>query len=187
MKQFFALGALALGLAAALPAAAATFSFDFANVASQDEKGSDDNTRFEFNLGADSFITGVRWTVDVEAYAPSWLSELTLDITGKSGEGIALSPALAFEEPGRRTISGSFDLLNQGLAFRLGSDGKMKLEFYDDFNDLPGADGLWHSGRLSFDYVAAPVPEPATWATLAAGLGAIGLTAARRRREAKPG
>lgn len=184
MKQYLALGALALGLAAALPASAASFSFGFDNVLSQDAVDEAGNTQLSFNLGVGSFITGLRYEFDVEAYSGSWLSEISLRITGRSGEGFDFLPAPDIENEGRYGASGSLDLLNQGLGFRLGNDGKLKLQFYDDVNDLAGADGIWHSGKLTFDYVAAPVPEPATWATLAAGLGALGLTAARRRRRA---
>lgn len=184
MKQYLALGALALGLAAALPAGAASFSFGFNNVLSQGALDEPGNTQLSFNLGAGSFITGLRYEVDVEAYTGSWLSEISLSITGKSGEGIDFLPAPDRNTEGRYSASGSLDLLNQGLGFRLGSDGQLKLQFYDEVKDLAGADGVWHSGKLTFDYVAAPVPEPATWASLAAGLAALGLTAARRRRRA---
>lgn len=182
MKQYLALGAIALGLAAALPASAASFTFSFDNIDSVGALDSEDNTTLGFNLGADSFITGMRYEVDVEAFTDSWLSELTLRVGGMSGEGFDFIPVPDVTESGRRMLTGSLDLLNQGLSFRLGSDGRLGLQFYDDFDDLAGADGKWHSGRLTFDYVAAPVPEPATWATLFAGLGAVGLVAARRQR-----
>lgn len=182
MKQYLALGAIALGLAAALPASAASFTFSFDNIHSVDVEGSEDNTKLSFNLGADSFITGMRYEADVEAFAGSWLSELALRVSGRSDEGFDLSPVSDVDESGRRMVSDTLDLLNQGLSFRLGGDGQLRLQFYDHFKDLDGPDGIWHSGRLTFDYVAAPVPEPATWASLMAGLGAVGLMAARRQR-----
>lgn len=187
MKQYLALGAVALGLAAALPASAASFTFSFDNIDSVDVVDSEDNTSLSFNLGADSFITGMRYEADVEAFAGSWLSELTLRVGGQSGEGFDFSPVADVDESGRRSVSGTLDLLNQGLSFRLGNDGQLTLQFYDHFKDLSGPDGSWHSGRLTFDYVAAPVPEPATWASLAAGLGVMGLVAARRQRRHRPG
>lgn len=177
------LSALSLAAALAAPTAAQadTFTFSFDNVPSQGESGSADNASFTFLLGANAFLTGFTWSVDVSAYDPSWLSELTLEFTNSSGEGVEFSPAPDTDAPGNHVTSGSVDLINTGLSFRLKQDGALHLDFYDAYDDMAGPDGRWNTGTLTFQYTPA-VPEPSMAVMMLAGLGACGFVAARRRR-----
>lgn len=174
--------AIALALLAGA-AHADTFTFDFENLYSVDEKGADGNVRLSFELGAGAFITGFSWDVDVTAFAPSFLSELTLDFTNTLGVGAEFSPAPEDYASGSWAGAGSVDLVNSGVSFYLQPDGMLHLEFHEFYDDEAGApDGLWRSGSLGFDYVAAPIPEPATYALWAAGLWAVAGWRGRRRR-----
>jgi hypothetical protein len=194
MRAPFALVAwsLALGLTATAPAALAaetlvdhTLVIEFNNLYSADEKGSSDNTTLVYHLAPQAWITGLSWTVNVTAYDPSWLSELTLDLTNTQGEGIQLSPADRVNNAGSLITSGQIDLVNNGLGFRLQSDGRLTLEFYDAYDDLAGApDGQWSSGLLQVHYLAAAVPEPAPAGLLLAGLLAAATWRGASRRRA---
>lgn len=187
MRTPFPLAAVAasLVLLAAAPAALAanqTLNIEFANLPSFDEKGSAGNTGLVYTLAPQAYITGLTWSVNLTALDPSWLSELTLDLTSSSGEGVQLSPGDGSNLAGTLQASGRLELVNNGLGFRLKDDGRLVLEFYDAVNDLPGADGRWTSGLLQVTYTA-PVPEPAGAGLLLAGLLALGAWRARGRRQ----
>lgn len=169
-------------LAPAVQAATDTLVINFNNLYSTDVKGSADNTLLTYTLAPGAYLTGVSWVVQMTAFDPSWLSEMTLELTNSRGEGVQLSPAADLNAAGNLAVSGQTDLVNTGLAFRLGDDGQLQLELFDAVDDLAGQpDGRWSSGLLRFDYTApAPVPEPASAALLLAGL--TGVLAVRRRQ-----
>ena len=118
--------------------------------------------------------------MQLTAYEPSWLSEMTLALTNSNGEGLLLLPAGDLQGAGSLATSGQIDLVNNGLAFRLRGDGALALEFYQRGGRSGGpSDGRWSSGQLHIAYIA-PVPEPAAAALLLLGL--IGVAALGRRR-----
>lgn len=171
--------ALSLAVVGFSAAQAASFDLNFDNIYSYNEKGDADNTTLTFDIGPRSFITGFSWSVDVTAFDPSWLSELTVEFTNSAGEGFEFSP-ISVDASGTQSSSGSFDLLNQGLAFYTRNDGKLNLEFFEFYADFDAApDGKWNTGQFSIIY--APIPEPATLAMFGAGLLTV-LSLGRRRR-----
>lgn len=173
--------ALCLGLHGG--AAAATLEVGTSNIASRGMLGDAANTVLTFQLGAGAHVTGLRWDLQLEALAPSWLSELRLAVSGSdvSGGGLLFAPGDGRDAPGSFHAAGMLDLAASGLDFRVGADGVLRLEFHEAASDGLNPDGFWRAGTLIFDSIAAPVPEPASALLLAAG-GALVIGVARRRR-----
>ena len=121
-------------------------------------------------------------SADLEAFSPSWLSEMEiwfLDSTLSTATAIIGTPAGGIDTPG----AGLFDLpltdlTDSGLFDIPLGDGVLSLEFAEFFDDAAGvADGVWRAGS-SFTIEATVIPAPAPAALLALG----GLAATRRRR-----
>jgi hypothetical protein len=167
---------------------AAPLTIDVAGIQSHGEIGDAGNTVLTFNVGANATITSIDYSVNLTANSPSWLSELGLAFTDSDGvEGVVFNPGFDDTFDGTATYSGSADLIDFGLSFNVGSDGILRLEFYEDFDDFAGADGIWNFGSITFgiDPEPAAVPEPSTALLLGAGVMLIGF--GRRRSALKKG
>lgn len=164
------------------PSAITQVVFDVSGITSNGFYGDPENQVFFLNVGANAEIVSVTWNATINSPSPSWLSEALVDFTD-SGETAGVSLGIGFGEDfsGTGTYSGSGVLADFGLSFNVGADGLLRLEFHEDFDDVAGADATWTSGTLVFGVSA--VPEPGTYAMMAAGLLAIGAVARRRRRE----
>ena len=69
-----------------------------------------------------------------------------------------------------------------GLEFEPNPDGVWYFEAYDGFQGSTGkADSLYALAVRSGDVLAAPVPEPETYALMLAGLAVVGAAARRRK------
>ena len=175
MKKHLSLPALALAAAIALPARAEVLTLDVSGIASQAVIGSSANQILNFNLGALAQINSISWLVKLEAYAPSWLSELQLSIGGSqtSSAGLLFAPGAGSDFAGSQTFGGSIDLLEQGLDFSVSADGVLRLEFSEAAADGLSPDGRWVSGQVLIDWTSAAVPEPASYALLGLGLALL--------------
>lgn len=167
---------------------AAPLVIDLNNFGSYGEFGADGNTVLTYDIGANSHITGISYDFTVTAYSPSWLMELGLAITNsKASDGVYFNPGIVDWFPGTASYAGSADLEALNLAFNVGNDGILRLEFYEDYDDASvSPDGRWNFGTITIDYTpeAAAVPEPATALLLGGGAMLMGF-AGRRRRATK--
>lgn len=151
------------------------------------------NTVLTIDVGANSAITAFSYTANLTAITPSLLSEIGLAVSDSGrANGFFYNPAIRDQTPGSGSYADAFDLAALGLAFNVGADGILRIEFYEDVDNRIGSDGLWNFGTLTFEVVAADepggpseVPEPASVMLLAAGLGAMAWAGRRRARASR--
>ena len=188
MKTFARYAIAATALAAALPAVqadAATLVVNVAGVQSYGALGDAANIVNSYNLGAGAVITGISYNVNITAFNPSYLSEISLSF-GDTDQttGVFFSPGFLDSNPGTASYADSADLVALGLDFAVGADGLLRLEYFEDFDDASVApDGIWNSGNITFTYTpgaTAAVPEPTTWAMMIGGFGMVGFGLRRR-------
>lgn len=168
-------------------------SFDVTDIDSNDVIGDPDNEIRWLNLGAGAHITGIGWDVTLFADAPSWLSEIGVQFSASDQiDWVSLNPGVgdAVSGFGSYSSGGIIDLVGLGYDFYLGSDGLLRLEFFESFDDFPDDwDGYWASGALTFAYeVDTPqpgVPEPSSWMMMIGGLGLVGAAMRRNRTSTK--
>lgn len=132
-------------------------------------------------------MTGIGWDVTIFAdanvgtFGGSWLQEASVDFNDSLNSNAAefyLSPGAGdnFSGTGTYTSGGVIKLSSVGLPDLVLSDGLLRMEFFETFDDAANVvDGQWLGGALFIQ--VAPIPEPATLSLLAIG----GLAALRRR------
>lgn len=162
---------------------AAPLTVDVTNVESRGLLGTPGNVVMTFDVGANSIITSLDYTVNLTAYSPSWLSELGLAFSdSRIIQGVLLPPGGAYDIAGSGTFTDTLDLVAEGLSFAVGADGILRLEFFEYFDDRSVAvDGRWNFGTFTFGVqtVDVEVPEPATGLLLGAGLALMGYAGRR--------
>jgi hypothetical protein len=160
-----------LSLLACSSVFAAPLTVDVTGILSNGEMGDADNTVLTFNVGANAKITSIGYDFNLTAYDPSWLSEIGLAFTDSSGLlGVVFNPGVGVMDSGTESYADYADLTALGLDFQVGADGLLRLEFYEDFDDIVGADGIWNFGTITFGVEnEAEVPEPASALLLAGG------------------
>jgi PEP-CTERM motif len=152
---------------------------DVAGINTNGEEGDAANTVMFFQLLPGALVDAVSWSTTQTAFAPSWLSEMTISFVNSAGDGVVLSPGAGDDFAGNASYAESALLSDFGLAFNVGADGLLRVEIFESFDDASvNPDGLFVSGNVTFSNV---VPEPATYGMMALGLFAVGAAARRRR------
>jgi hypothetical protein len=154
-----------------------TFNTD---IPSFDLEGAPGNFIADLGLGGPGTIHGVGWDTTQSAFSPSWLSEQTVSFANAGdAPGLYLTPSGdAVSGTASYSSGGIVDLGDNGIPDVVIGSGTLRLEFFETFEDFPGADdGAWLEGStITLDMTL--VPAPGALALL--GLG--GLASIRRRR-----
>lgn len=178
-----------------------TKTITLTDIASNSYLGSAGNTVVDVNLGALAHLNTLSWDVNLTAYQGSLLNAAYMAFgDSHSYNQLYFLPSLLADpeggyHAGTESYTGSVDLRAVDepglgvidLSFSVLKDGILHLEFASNMDELPGADAVWNSATLTFGYSIAAVPEPSTYAMLLLGIGAIGVTARRRRERVATG
>ncbi len=175
----------------ALPAPASTVStmvIDISGISTYEAFGSSLNTVLNTYLGADSYVTGIGWDVTLSTFGGSWLSEAGINFSDTDNSvGVALRVGAGSNTTGTGvsfSSGGVVDLVDLDLAFNVGSDGQLRMEFYETYNDVVGGiDATFGAGSFVTIQFSSPIPEPGTYGMMALGLAGLAAFARRRQRK----
>lgn len=104
------------------------------------------------------------------------------DFAGSSGIEVDLSTpvtrsaSLSFTDAASLALFTGPGALSLHISARDGSMSTGAANYVDGYASQAGA-----YARVTYSFASAPVPEPANWALMAAGLGMLGVLASRRR------
>ena len=163
----FAVAAMADG------AFAQSVNVNIGNVPSVNGQGDPANIVLLVNLGVpNAEVTGIDWNFAFLPVGASWTAEAHMTF-GDSGGSNAYDWDMGNWGGANNSIPVSLNGTDT-TSFLVGGDGLLRIEFWEDFDNHPGPDGIYDRVLLTIRYI----PAPSSLALL--GLG--GLVAMRRRR-----
>ncbi len=172
-RTLFVAAAFAAGSAVLTAGAGPSITVvDLSGVESVNGLGDPLNVVLSIPLAANAEVVQIDWSLFFIPNSPSWTSE----------------PNMQFSDTGQTSIynwdmgdwggvSNSNPIALNGsdvFSIFLGADGILRLEFWEDFVDFDGADGVYSNSVLVISYLPAP--------SCLALLGLAGLVGTRRRR-----
>jgi len=177
---------LSFSLIACAPAFALPTVVDVTGIQSYGKLGDPLNTVLLVNVGAYSTINRFSYNVNLTADFEGYLRYMAVAFSPSDQVGqLYFTPGARSLDDGPKTFSGDISLADLGFSIPIGADGILRLEFYQSVDFHLGVDGSWNFGNITFfdDRVApvAPVPEPASFLLIGAGLAVMGYAARRRR------
>ncbi len=181
MKSIQRLAATAALVLASAATQATPIVVEVSGAQSVNLQGEGGNTVWLVDIGANAVLNSLDWSVALNAFAPSRLSEMQVSFGSSSGlNQITFSPDAFDGFSSAGSYSGSLSLAGLGVA--AGADGLLRIEFSEAYKDfaLNVAEGQWVSGNLTFDVSA--VPEPGSSLLILLGLGLVGFSVRRARQ-----
>jgi hypothetical protein len=160
------------GLFATAHAHAGNVVVDVSGAQSINLQGEAGNTVWLVDIGANGVLTSLDWSIALNAFSPSSLSEMQVSFGSSTGlDMITFAPGAADAVSGAGSYAGSLSLA--GLGAHAGADGLLRIEFSEGYKDFAAgvAEGQWVSGQLTFGVSAVPEPASAALALLGLGLG----------------
>lgn len=126
-----------------------------AGIQSIDALNSPTNDVLEFNIGAGNALTGISWDVGIETLALSWVSEARVQFSSSTGSAdpnaINLTVGNGVNAPGNQEFSSGGVILFSSVPLNditVGADGILRLQFFESYDDGPGADANWRDAVM---------------------------------------
>lgn len=175
----------------------ADVNFPTVNINSFDLQGDANNVVMTFDVAVAAGLptntpmsfTGIGWNNNITATSPSWLSDNAVyfdDNIAPDASGLFLTIGVGDDFGGTATYNsgGVLDLTDNGVPDVALPNGKLRIEFFENFDDFVNAvDGTWNSGAFTIRAEAVGggvTPEPASLSVI--GLTAAGIFGRRRRK-----
>lgn len=126
-----------------------------AGIQSIDAIDSATNDVLEFNIGAGNALTGISWDVGIETLGLSWVSEARVQFSSSTGSSdpnaINLTVGNGVNAPGNQEFSSGGVILFSSVPLNditVGADGILRLQFFESYDDGPGADANWRDAVM---------------------------------------